>query len=61
PDASQSGDGTIFVTWDHDRYKAAEICAARITEADILAGKLVTKGSVPSVVVNRGAGKKPNI
>ena len=35
--------------YDHQRARAAELRYARITEADILAGKLVSPGSVLGV------------
>ena len=49
PDAYQTDDGAIHVVYDHERARAAELRYARITEADILAGKLVSPGSVLGV------------
>ena len=46
--------GEIFITYDFLRYKAQEIYACRITEADILAGKLVDKTSRLQLLVNKG-------
>lgn len=56
PDAYEGEDGFIYITYDHERgaYKksleevyddARELLIAKITEADIMAGELVTKGS----------------
>ena len=49
PDAYQTDDGAIHIVYDHERARAAELRYARITEADILAGKLVSPGSVLGV------------
>ena len=54
PDASQSADGFIYISWDHDRYNEPEIMAAKITEADILAKKIVTPGSTLNEIINKG-------
>lgn len=47
PDAAQSGDGFIYIIYDRGRYLKGqqEILFAKITEADIKAGKLVSPGS----------------
>ena len=44
PDAFQAPDGSIWIQWDWRRTKG-EIRFARLTETDILAGKVVTPGS----------------
>ncbi len=54
PDASQSEDGSIYITWDFQRYSDAEIYAAKLTEADIRAKKIVTEASALRTVVSRG-------
>jgi hypothetical protein len=58
PDGSQAvageNDGFIYITWDYSRFDMPEIHAAKLTEEDILAGKIVTKGSIRDVVVSRG-------
>lgn len=59
PDGNQTEDGTIFLTYDHDRYGEREIMAARITEEDILAGKIVTEGSALKLLVNQATGPLP--
>ncbi len=55
PDASQADNGDIYITWDFNRYKDAEICAAKLTEQDILAKKIVSKNSIRNTVISRGA------
>ena len=57
PDADQAPDGTIYVTYDFERYGAKEIYAARITEADVLAGKLVSPQSQLRIIVNKALGQ----
>ncbi len=54
PDASEADNGFIYVVWDFSRHDDPQIITAKLTEADILAGKIVTKGSVASVVANQG-------
>ena len=45
PDSDQDEDGTIYITYDHNRAKDGEIMIARLREEDLLAGKLVTEGA----------------
>ncbi len=59
PDGNQTPDGTIFVTYDYDRYGAKEIYAARFTEEDILAGKIVSEKSRLRLLVSKATGTKP--
>ena len=56
PDAFQAPDGSIYVTYDHDRNtKKDELLFAKFTEADVLAGKLVTAGSsLRNVIFSEG-------
>jgi len=58
PDGSQAvegeNDGFIYITWDYSRFDEPEIHGAKLTEADILAGKVVTKGSIADAVINKG-------
>lgn len=56
PDGDQSPDGTIYLVYDFERYGAKEICVARVTEADILAGKLVSPQSRLQIVANKAFG-----
>ena len=45
PDAFQAPDGSIYVTYDHDRNtKSDQLLFAKFTEADVLAEKIVTPG-----------------
>jgi len=45
PDGFQDADGSIYVSYDWERSAEGQICLAHFTEEDILAGKLVSKGS----------------
>lgn len=56
PDAAQGEDGVIYVTYDRDRVNEREILLARITEQDILAGKLCRPESALAVIVNKATG-----
>ncbi|MDO4583820.1 MAG: sialidase family protein [Planctomycetia bacterium] len=58
PDGDQTPNGTIYIVYDFERYGAKEICVARITEADILAGKLVSPKSELRMVANKAHGMK---
>jgi len=44
PDGFQAPDGTIYITYDHNRGPG-DIALAKFTEADILAGRLVSPKS----------------
>lgn len=50
PDGTQAPDGTLYVTYDHDRGKG-EIMMAKFTEEDILAGKIVSLRSELKIIV----------
>ena len=52
PDGCQASDGTIYVSYDHNRGPG-EITMARFTEEDILAGKLVSPNSKLKMVIAR--------
>lgn len=58
PDAFQAPDGSIYVTYDHDRNtKADQLLFAKFTEDDVLAGKLVTPGmSLQNVIFSEKSG-----
>ncbi|MDO4583239.1 MAG: sialidase family protein [Planctomycetia bacterium] len=58
PDGDQTPDGSIYIIYDFDRYNAKEILLAHITEADILAGKIVSPQSQLRLIVNKATGKK---
>ena len=51
PDAVQFPDGSIGLTYDHNRGRDAEILFARFTEDDIRAGEIQSKGSFRQAVV----------
>jgi len=75
PDAKEGEDGFIYIVYDRERGGskrsveqaskcAREILLAKITEADILQGKLVTPGSVLQQIVTKLGvfnGKKQNL
>ena len=50
PDGTQATDGTIYVTYDHNRGDG-EIVMAKFTEEDVLAGKIVNPYSQLKMVV----------
>ena len=50
PDGTQGSDGTIYITYDHNRGDG-EILMARFTEEDILAGKIIGSQSQLKIVV----------
>lgn len=52
PDAWQDKDGNIYIIYDRNRYSDMEILMAKVTEADILAGKLVSDTSRLRIMVN---------
>jgi predicted neuraminidase len=56
PDGFQAADGRVFIVYDHERTGAKQILLARCTEADILAGRLVTPGSRLRLLVNQATG-----
>lgn len=53
PDAAWDADGHIYIVYDRGRYTDREILMARVTEADILAGRCVTAGSYLGKVINK--------
>lgn len=57
PDMTEDDCGNLYITYDRERYGAREILLAKVTEADILAGRLVTPTSRLRQVVNRAAGE----
>ncbi len=56
PDGFQSPDGTINIIHDRERAKEREIIMHRVTEADILAGKLVTPTSQIKMLISKARG-----
>jgi len=53
PDAATLTDSSIFIIYDHGRTSFKEIVTARITEEDILAGKLVNNGSYLKNIISK--------
>lgn len=58
PDICQFADGTIGVLYDYGRADPSEILLARITEADVLAGKLMSSNSRLGLLVSRAVGPR---
>lgn len=56
PDMTEDDAGNIYVTYDFDRYGESEILMAKITEEDILWGKLVSESSYLRRLVNKATG-----
>ena len=56
PDGFQSPDGVIHIVHDRGRASEREILMHRFTEADILAGKLITPGSEIKMMVSKATG-----
>ena len=54
PDATLLADGLIVVIYDRERHAAKEILMAGFTQADMLAGSLVTEGSFLKRIVSKG-------
>ena len=57
PDAKEADDGYIYVTYDYERVKEREILMARITENDILKGKLESPKGKLRILVNKALGQ----
>lgn len=53
PDGDQAPDGTIYLTYDRNRGLEREIYCAKLTEEDILAGKLVSPQSQLNIIINK--------
>lgn len=56
PDATETADGRILIVYDRERHAAREILLATITEADILAGRCVSRMCALKAVINRATG-----
>ncbi len=57
PDMTEK-DGYLYIIHDYNRYSDKEILMDKVTEADILAGKLVSEGSKMGIIVNKATGKR---
>lgn len=53
PDGIQAPDGTIHLSYDWNRHTDAEILFAKFREEDIAAGKFVTPGAKPKMLINK--------
>lgn len=52
----QSNDGTIYVSYERERWLQPEILLARFTDKDVLAGKLVSDRAALRLLVNKAGG-----
>jgi hypothetical protein len=59
PDATQDKDGVLHIVHDFERHGAKIVSYHRLTEADIMAGKVVTPGSALGRVANQAT--HPNL
>ena len=59
PDATQDKDGVLHIVNDFERHGAKIVSYHRLTEADIMAGKVVTPGSALGRVANQAT--HPNL
>lgn len=59
PDFAISPDGYIYAIYDYNRYIDKEILVAKFTEADVLAGKLISEGSELRIPVCKALGINP--
>ena len=60
PDGAEDENGNHYIIHDFDRYGAREILLSKISEDDILAGKLVTDGSFLRRLVCKATGRREN-
>lgn len=61
PDGTQAEDGTIYIAYDFERYRAREILFARFTERDVLAGSPMDGRSRLRNLVSRATGPLPDV
>ena len=57
PDAKEAADGYIYGTYDHQRVTQREILMARLTESDILEGKITSPEGQLRILVNKAVGQ----
>ncbi len=57
PDMTEDDAGNLYITYDFERYGARDILLAKVTEADILAGRLITPTSFLRRVANHASGE----
>lgn len=60
PDAVEDDDGNIYIIYDHGRGVNGEILMAKITEADIIAGEIVSETSMLKVLINNNTALDQN-
>lgn len=53
PDGTEDKDGNIYIIYDRERHGAKEILMAKVTEEDIMAGKLISEGSRLQIIVDK--------
>jgi hypothetical protein len=53
PIGSQADEGTIYISYERNRWRQPEILLARFTEADVLAGKTVSPRAALRRLVNK--------
>ena len=53
PDACQGDDGVIYIIYDKDRFKGGHIYMSRVTEQDIIQGKLCSPASALNIEISR--------
>jgi len=56
PFGFQSSDGTIYVSYERERWLQPEILLARFSEEDVLAAKVVSARSALRLLVNKAGG-----
>ena len=56
PDACESGNGFLYIVYDWDRVREREILMAKITEEEILSGKLSNPSSFLRKTINKATG-----
>jgi hypothetical protein len=59
PDGFQASDGTLYISYDHNRKTDGEVLMARFSERDILAREFVTPGSKLKMLISRPLKKRP--
>ena len=59
PDGVEDENGNLYIIYDRERLGAREILLARVTKADIRAGKLVSDGSFLHRLANKALGRPP--
>ena len=60
PDLTEDDEGNVYIAYDFNRTAEKEMYIAKITEADILAGRLVSKSSELRILVNKATGINPS-